>query len=70
MNRIHVAILLALGLAAGASGGYWYARLFTASLTVASSATTTPAADRKIIYFRDRAVRHFGRQHQEFEAKP
>jgi membrane fusion protein, copper/silver efflux system len=48
-NRSGV-ILLALGLVAGATGGYWYARPPTASPSRALA--TTSAAARKILYYR------------------
>jgi Cu(I)/Ag(I) efflux system membrane fusion protein len=54
MARFSPAILLALGVTAGAAGGYWYARLpagVTASAVVPESAAAT--AERKILYYRD-----------------
>lgn len=53
MNRLGGAIVLACGLTAGAAGGYWYARspAGTPSSVVASQAV--PAADRKVVYYRD-----------------
>jgi Cu(I)/Ag(I) efflux system membrane fusion protein len=54
MPRFSRAILLALGVTAGAAGGYWYARLpagVTASAVVPESAAAT--AERKILYYRD-----------------
>ncbi len=52
MIRALAAIVLVVGLAAGAAGGYWYAR--PPVVTVASVAqSATPAADRKILYYRD-----------------
>src|SRR5262245_22837673 len=44
-------MLLALGLAAGAAGGYWYARPQPAPPLLAPNAAAS--ADRKIIYYRD-----------------
>jgi len=44
--------LLALGVAAGAAGGYWYARLGTPISAVAPESMVA-AAERKILYYRD-----------------
>jgi hypothetical protein len=54
MPRFAGAILLALGVTAGAAGGYWYARL-AAGVPVSSvaSESTAAAAERKILYYRD-----------------
>ena len=54
MRRLGGAILLALGVSAGAAGGYWYARLpagVPASTVAPESAAA--AAERKILYYRD-----------------
>jgi Cu(I)/Ag(I) efflux system membrane fusion protein len=50
MRSLSAAILLALGAAAGAAGGYWYARS-PASVPVVEA--TASAAERKILYYRD-----------------
>jgi membrane fusion protein, copper/silver efflux system len=54
MSRLASAIVLALGVSAGAAGGYWYARLPAGvpAPTVAPE-NTAAAADRKILYYRD-----------------
>jgi membrane fusion protein, copper/silver efflux system len=54
MSRLAGAILLTLGVSAGAAGGYWYARLPAGvpAPTVAQE-NTAAAADRKILYYRD-----------------
>jgi membrane fusion protein, copper/silver efflux system len=49
VRRLSAVILLAVGLAAGAAGGYWYARPRDVPLPAADAAS---AADRKIIYYR------------------
>jgi membrane fusion protein, copper/silver efflux system len=51
MPRFAGAILLALGVTAGAAGGYWYAR--QPAGVPASVAPETTAAERKILYYRD-----------------
>jgi len=51
MSRRSGVILLALGLAAGAAGGYWYARPHGEPLPRAS-ADIASAANRKILYYR------------------
>jgi membrane fusion protein, copper/silver efflux system len=54
MPRFAAAILLALGVAAGAAGGYWYARLpARAPATAVAPESTAVAAERKILYYRD-----------------
>jgi Cu(I)/Ag(I) efflux system membrane fusion protein len=50
MRSLRGAVLLALGLTAGAAAGYWYAHL-PAGLPTAD--VTAPAAERKILYYRD-----------------
>jgi membrane fusion protein, copper/silver efflux system len=54
MSRLAGAILLALGVIAGAAGGYWYARL-PAGVPAPAVApeNTAAAAERKILYYRD-----------------
>ena len=54
MRRLGGMILLAIGLSAGAAGGYWYARL-PAGVPAATIAPETVAAasERKILYYRD-----------------
>ena len=54
MRRLGGMILLAIGLGAGAAGGYWYARL-PAGMPAATIAPETVAAasERKIVYYRD-----------------
>ena len=52
MPRFGCLILLALGMTAGAAGGYWYTRLPTGVLASAI-APQSAAADRKILYYRD-----------------
>jgi membrane fusion protein, copper/silver efflux system len=50
MRPLRGAILLAIGLTAGVAVGYWYAR-FPAGMPAAD--VTAPAAERKILYYRD-----------------
>jgi Cu(I)/Ag(I) efflux system membrane fusion protein len=50
MRPILSAILLALGVIAGAAGGYWYAR---SPAGVPMAEGTASAAERKILYYRD-----------------
>src|ERR1051326_4435847 len=52
MRRLSGVILLALGLVAGAAGGYWYARP-KSEPPLAPAAVAASAADRKAIYYRD-----------------
>jgi Cu(I)/Ag(I) efflux system membrane fusion protein len=54
MSRLAGAILLTLGVCAGAAGGYWYARL-PAGVPASAVApeNTAAAAERKILYYRD-----------------
>src|SRR5258708_24669649 len=47
------AILLVLGVTAGATGGYWYARLPAAVPASVAPETTAAAAERRILYYRD-----------------
>ena len=51
MRRLSGVMLLALGIAAGAAGGYWYARPQPAPPLLAPNVAAS--ADRKIIYYRD-----------------
>jgi len=53
MKVISGAIILAVGLGAGLSGGYWNVRPPVARLAISSSAQQEPTAARKIIYYRD-----------------
>jgi membrane fusion protein, copper/silver efflux system len=54
MRRLSGVILLALGLTAGAAGGYWYARPPAGMPPSAvEPQSTAAAADRKILYYRD-----------------
>ena len=50
MRPVTGAILLVIGITAGAAGGYWYAR-WPAGAPMAES--TASAAERKILYYRD-----------------
>jgi Cu(I)/Ag(I) efflux system membrane fusion protein len=53
MRRLSGVMLLAVGLAAGAAGGYWYARPHDHPLSPASSTLSgDAAADRKVLYYR------------------
>ena len=56
MRRLSGVMLLALGIAAGAAGGYWYARLpaSTSDPTITASSVAS-AAERKILYYRDQS---------------
>jgi membrane fusion protein, copper/silver efflux system len=53
MPRLGSAILLTLGVTAGAAGGYWYARLPAGVLVSVAPETTAAAAERRILYYRD-----------------
>ena len=54
MRRLGGVILLALGVTAGATGGYWYARLpADTPVSVLASKTAATSAARKILYYRD-----------------
>jgi len=54
MARLGGAILLALGVTAGAAAGYWYARLPTRlPASAVAPEGTAAAAERKILYYRD-----------------
>jgi membrane fusion protein, copper/silver efflux system len=53
MPRLGGAILLALGVTAGAVAGYWYARLPASVPASVAPETTATAAERKILYYRD-----------------
>src|SRR5262245_41588701 len=52
MRPLASAVLLALGVTAGAAGGYWYARQPAGVLGLAPDGAAT-AAERKILYYRD-----------------
>ena len=54
MHRLGGVILLALGVTAGAAGGYWYARLpADVPILAAAPERAASAAERKILYYRD-----------------
>jgi Cu(I)/Ag(I) efflux system membrane fusion protein len=53
MRRLGGMILLAIGLSAGAAGGYWYARLPAGVPATAVAPESAAAAERKILYYRD-----------------
>jgi len=53
MPRFAGAILLVLGVTAGAAGGYWYARLLAGVPGSVAPETAAAAAQRKILYYRD-----------------
>jgi membrane fusion protein, copper/silver efflux system len=53
MNRLGTVIVLACVLAAGAAGGYWYARSSAVMPNVTSTLHAVSSGDRKIIYYRD-----------------
>jgi membrane fusion protein, copper/silver efflux system len=53
MRRLGGVILLALGLSAGAAGGYWYAHLLGVPASAVAPESTASAAERKILYYRD-----------------
>ncbi len=52
-RRLSGGILLVLGLAAGATGGYWYAKRAAVPDSSSMSHTQTAGAERKILYYRD-----------------
>src|SRR4029450_11360887 len=52
--RLTSAIVVALGVSAGAAGGYWYASLPTGvPASAVAPESTAAAAERKILYYRD-----------------
>ena len=54
MTRLWLAIILALGMTAGAAGAYWYVRSPVVRPVSVSAAQPAPStAERKIIYYRD-----------------
>jgi Cu(I)/Ag(I) efflux system membrane fusion protein len=53
MNRLAGIIVMACSLAAGAAGGYWYARSPAAMQSSVAAPPAVPAADRKVVYYRD-----------------
>src|SRR5256886_4542771 len=55
MPHLGGVILLALGVTAGAAGGYWYARHPAGVPASVAPETTTAAVGRKILYYRDRS---------------
>ena len=52
MRRLGGVILLALGVTAGAAGGYWYARLPAGVPASVAPETTAAVAERRILYYR------------------
>ena len=54
MPRMRGALLLAVGLMAGAGGGYWYARSpHAVPMPASAPPTAARAADRTVVYYRD-----------------
>ena len=54
MNRLRLAIVLALGVTAGAAGAYWYVRSpVVRPVSVSAAQPAAPSVERKIIYYRD-----------------
>jgi membrane fusion protein, copper/silver efflux system len=53
MRPLGGVILLALGMTAGAAGGYWYARQPAGVPASVAPETTAAESDRKILYYRD-----------------
>ncbi|MFL6948887.1 MAG: efflux RND transporter periplasmic adaptor subunit [Xanthobacteraceae bacterium] len=53
MRRLSGLMILAVGLTAGAAGGYFYARLPPAAPATATPPVAVSAAERKILYYRD-----------------
>jgi membrane fusion protein, copper/silver efflux system len=53
MSRFRGTVVLVLGLAVGAAGGYWYARPPAATSASAGISEVATAAERKILYYRD-----------------
>src|SRR5215211_6898815 len=53
MWRLSGLMILAVGLTAGAAGGYFYARLPPAAPATATPPVAVSAAERKILYYRD-----------------
>src|SRR5215211_1555433 len=53
MRGLSGLMILAVGLTAGAAGGYFYARLPPAAPAMATPPVAVSAAERKILYYRD-----------------
>jgi len=53
MIRLRIVLVLVIGLAAGAAGGYWLARPPAVTPMPAVSSAAAPNAERKTIYYRD-----------------
>jgi Cu(I)/Ag(I) efflux system membrane fusion protein len=53
MRHLGGVLLLALGVTAGAAGGYWYARQPAGVPASVAPETTAAASERKILYYRD-----------------
>jgi membrane fusion protein, copper/silver efflux system len=53
MSRFKGAVILAIGLAAGAAGGYWYARSPANPPGPVAAAQPATAAERHVLYYRD-----------------
>jgi membrane fusion protein, copper/silver efflux system len=53
VRRLGGVILLALGVTAGAAGGYWYARWPAGMPAPVAPETTAAGAERKVLYYRD-----------------
>jgi Cu(I)/Ag(I) efflux system membrane fusion protein len=53
MRRLSAVTFLALGLTAGAAGGYWYAQRPPAAVAPPAATNIAAAADRTVLYYRD-----------------
>jgi Cu(I)/Ag(I) efflux system membrane fusion protein len=53
MRRLAAVTFVALGLTAGAAGGYWYAQPTPAAVAPPAAANIAAAADRMALYYRD-----------------
>ena len=53
MRRLAAVTFLALGLTAGAGGGYWYAQPTPAAVAPPAATNIAAAADRMVLYYRD-----------------
>jgi membrane fusion protein, copper/silver efflux system len=53
MRRLSAVTFLALGLTAGAAGGYWYAQRPPAAVAPPAATNIAAAADRMALYYRD-----------------
>ena len=53
MRRLSAVTFVALGLTAGAGGGYWYAQPTPAAVAPPAATNIAAAANRMVLYYRD-----------------